>query len=822
MRIALKLLFAIILIIVAGLVALPFVVDPNDYKDEISTQVEKVTGRNLTLQGDIELSVFPWIALELGPLSLSNAEGFKADSFAKVEQAEIRIKLMPLLKKQLEMDTVVLDGLVLNLETNKEGQTNWEDLTQADEVVEEQAKPSEDKAGPALAAVSIAGVKLSNANILWSDASQGVNYQLRNLNLTTDPLVPGEPTSLDMAFDLISSKPEVKAHVTLNSDVMVDMEKQQYALTDLNFTTIAQGKALPFSQADLALEGDINADMAKQLVTVSNMVLTAKANNEQQTIDAKLTGQINSNLASQQTTIDGLNLTADITAPSLPGEQAQLELTSNVSANLDQQTVTLSALRLKLQELLMEGDIKANNILGDNPGFAGNVHIQPFNLRKLANDMNIELPTMADNSTLEKVALSAELEGSTSSVNAKQLDLTLDQSKLTGQFAVNNFTNPGFNFNLKLDQIDLDRYLPPVEESQAKPAGSPASAEAGGPSQLPLDTLRQINAKGSIDIGKMTASGLTSENIHVTINAENGLVKLTPMRADLYQGQYNGNVSLDARGDKLKLAIDESVKGVQAEPLLKDMTGEAKITGTANANAKLNGSGATVEEIKQTLSGNGGFSFTDGALKGINIAEAIRKAKAALSGQKLPESDAPVQTDFSTLSGTFTANNGVIDNQDLALKSPLLRINGAGQASLPRETIDYNLKVAVVGTISGQGGKELAELKGLTIPVKITGTFSNPKPSVDLAGMVKDKAKEELKGKAEEKLKEKLGDDLGGLLGGALGTEADTEESATNAETEQTDASGEETSAEEAPAEEEKAPEKQLEDAVKDKLKNFF
>jgi AsmA protein len=822
MRIALKLLFAIILIIVAGLVALPFVVDPNDYKDEISTQVEKVTGRNLTLQGDIELSVFPWIALELGPLSLSNAEGFKADSFAKVEQAEIRIKLMPLLKKQLEMDTVVLDGLVLNLETNKEGQTNWDDLTQADEVVEEKAQPSQDKGGPALAAVSIAGVKLSNANILWSDASQGVNYQLRNLNLTTDPLVPGEPTSLDMAFDLISAKPEVKAHVTLNSEVMVDMEKQQYALTDLSFTTIAQGKALPFSQADLALEGDINADMAQQLVTVSDMVLSAKANNDKQTIDAKLTGKVNSNLASQQTTIDGLNLTADIQDPALPGEQAQLELSTNVNANLEQQTVTLSALRLKLQELLMEADIKASNIMNENPGFVGNIHVQPFNLRKLANDMNIELPAMADKSTLENVELRAELEGSTASVNAKDLSLTLDQSKLTGQFAVNNFSNPGFNFNLKLDQIDLDRYLPPVEEGEAKPAASPASHAAGGPSQLPLETLRQINAKGKIDIGKMTASGLTSQNIHVTINAENGLVKLTPMRADLYQGQYNGNVSLDARGDKLKLAIDESVKGVQAEPLLKDMTGEAKITGTANASAKLSGTGATVDEIKQTLSGSGGFSFTDGALKGINIADAIRKAKAALSGQKPAESDAPVQTDFSTLSGTFTANKGVIDNQDLALKSPLLRINGAGQASLPKETIDYSLKVAVVGTIAGQGGKELAELKGLTIPVKITGTFNNPKPSVDLASMVKDKAKEELKGKAEEKLKEKLGDDLGGLLGGALGTKSDSEEPASESETGQTDSSGEETTTEEAPAEEEKAPEKQLEDAVKDKLKNFF
>lgn len=812
MRIALKLIFAIIFIVVAGLVALPFIVDPNDYKDEISTQVEKVTGRNLTLQGDIGLSVFPWIALELGPLSLSNAEGFKADAFAKVDAAEIRIKLMPLLKKQLEMDTIVLDGLVLNLETDKNGKTNWDDLTQADEVVKEDKKPSEEKAGPALAAVSIAGVKLSNANILWSDAAKGESFQLRNLNLTTDPLVPGEPTALETAFDLISAKPEAKAHVTLSSQVMVDMEKQQYALSDLSFTTIAEGKALPFTQADIALDANVQADLNEQLVSITDLVLAAKANNDKQSIDAKLSAVVNSNLATQQTVIDGLKLNADIADPALPGEKAKLELTSKVTADMKQETVTLSALALQLQELMLEADIKASNILNDKLGFVGSVNVKPFSLRKLASDMNIELPTMADSSTLETVALKSELEGSANHINAKQLALTFDQSNLTGQFAVSNLSKPAFNFKLKLDQIDADRYLPPVEEADSektKPAKTPASTAAGGGSELPLDALRQINAKGSIDIGKMKATGLTSENIHVTIDAADGLVKLSPMRADLYQGKYNGNVSLDARGDKLKLAIDESIKDVKAEPLLKDMTGEAKITGTANANAKLSGSGASVDEIKQTLSGNGGFSFTDGALKGINIAESIRTAKAALSGQKPTKTDEPVQTDFSALSGTFTATNGLIDNQDLALKSPLLRITGAGQASLPKETIDYSLKVAIVGTISGQGGKELAELKGLTIPVKIGGTFSEPKPKVDLAGMVQDKAKQELKAKAEEKIKEKLGDDLGGLLGGALGGKS--------AEDKPADSNTEEA----APAED-KAPEKQLEDAVKDKLKNFF
>ena len=282
----------------------------------------------------------------------------------------------------------------------------------------------------------------------------------------------------------------------------------------------------------------------------------------------------------------------------------------------------------------------------------------------------------------------------------------------------------------------------------------------------------------------------------------------------MYEGQYQGNVGLDARGKTLKLSLNESLKGVKVGPLLKDLTGDDKLSGMANATAKLTGNGATVSQIKQTLSGNGNFSFSDGAVKGINIAESIRKAKATLKGETLPASDAPLQTDFSNLSGSFTATNGIIDNQDLLAMSPLLRINGAGKIDLPKEGIDYGLKVSIVETSTGQGGKALADLKGLTIPVKITGTFSNPKPTVDLASMLKERATDEVKAKVADKLKDKLGGDLGGLLGGALAPKS--EATATDPTTETPPA---EPTTEPAP---EKTPEDKLKDAVSDKLKGFF
>ncbi|PHS25263.1 MAG: AsmA family protein [Methylophaga sp.] len=736
MRTLIKIVIFLIILIAAGLIALPFFIDPNDYKQQISDQVEKATGRTLTLDGDIELSVFPWLALELGPLSVSNAKGFTAEHFVQVDATEIRIKLMPLLKKQLVMDTIVLDGLALNLEKNKAGKTNWDDLAGDNKASEDKPADSANSTA-ALSSLHIDGVKITNANIVWQDASTSQHYNLNNFNLVTGSLTPGESSTIDMDFDLNSVNPQVKAQISLDSEVMLDLEKQLYSLTDLNFTINAEGETLPFPKTDIVL-------------------------------------------------------------------------TADVVANMEQQTVTVSQLAVQIQDLLINGDIKVSKITSDTPDISGNLTVNPFNLRQLANKLAIELPVMADSSTLELVKLTTSFTASNKQFNAKNLEVTLDQTKLTGQLGVTNFADPAITFKLVLDEIDLDRYLPPASDKAATAEAKPAAK--AGDDKLPLEALRGINAKGTFDIGKLKISGTRSEKIHLEINANKGLIKLAPISANMYQGQYKGNISLDARGKTLKLSINESLKGVQVGPLLKDLQGKNNLSGTANAQAKLTGNGATVEQIKKTLSGNGNFSFTDGSIEGVNIAESIRKAKAALTGKKFTSTEA-VKTDFSSLTGSFVAKNGVINNQDLLVKSPLLRIDGAGKIDLPKEGIDYRLKVSIVGSISGQGGEDLADLKGLTIPVMITGSFDNPKPSVDLASMLKDQATQEVKDKASEALKDKLGADLGGLLGGMLGT--DKPEPATEAIEGKTTEKAK-------PEEPAQSAEDQAKDALKDKLKGFF
>jgi AsmA protein len=379
---------------------------------------------------------------------------------------------------------------------------------------------------------------------------------------------------------------------------------------------------------------------------------------------------------------------------------------------------------------------------------------------------------------------------------------------LSGQFGIKQFSKPALSFKLALDAIDADRYLPAASESDSAPAGTPGAASTAAANELPLETLRDLNIAGSLDIGKLKISGTHSENIHININAKNGVVKLQPLSADLYQGSYKGDVKLDARGKSLKLGINESLNNIQAGPLLKDLNGDDKISGLVNANVKLSGQGKTVDQIKQTLSGNGKFSFTDGALKGINIAESIRKAKAVLKGEPIPASSDMVKTDFSSFNGSFTANKGRINNPDLLLMSPLLRVKGAGNADLNQEAIDYGLEVAIVGSAGGQQGKDLAELKGLTVPVKITGSFNEPKPTVDLATLLRDNATQKAKDKVQDKLKDKLGDELGDIVGGALlGGKKPADEAANSDDQESTPT---------------RSAEDELKDAIGGKLKGLF
>ena len=705
LKIVLGLVALLVVIVVIAAVVLPMVIDPNDYKDEIAAAVEKQTGRSLTIEGDLALSVFPWLGLDIGPTQLSNAEGFEAPYMARMQAVEVRVKLLPLLRRQLEVNTVRLDGLRLNLGKNKQGETNWADITAQLEAADTQPGKAADSAddtgtasrGNALEHLEIGGIEVSDAQLHWDDRSTDAVYEINELSFTTGSIGPGEAFGLELRFQMAASQPVVRGQFELTGDILLAEAMDAVTITAATLAVNLDGDGVPGGQLDAAMTTDLQLDLAKQTLSMSGLAIEAL----------------------------GLNVT---------------------------------------------GGLQGSAISSDDPRFNGTLAIAEFSPRALLKALGQEVPQTADPAVLGKADANLTWDASLSHFAATALTVRLDDSLLEGDARVTQFAAPAIRLTATLDQLNVDRYLPPPapsDEAQAKTGDRAAAAPASGEPELPLDSLRALNLDARLAVGKLQAANLRSSDIEIQLQAKDGVLNVKPFNAKLYGGGLQADASLDVRKDTPRFAVNEKLSGVQAGPLLKDLTGKDQILGTASVNANIRGVGLSSASIKQTLTGTAGFEFTDGAVKGVNIASLIRSAQAKIKGEPAPAQTEPNQTDFALMQGTATIANGKVDNRDLLIKSPLLRITGDGTVSLPEETIDYTLTTKFVGSLKGQGGEEMEDLKGLSIPVNVGGTFSKPTYAPDLAAVLSDAAKAEVEKKVEKekkKLQKKLGDDLSDKL----------------------------------------------------------
>tara|TARA_R110000744_G_C19150409_1_gene539342 strand:- start:186 stop:776 length:591 start_codon:yes stop_codon:yes gene_type:complete len=195
--------------------------------------------------------------------------------------------------------------------------------------------------------------------------------------------------------------------------------------------------------------------------------------------------------------------------------------------------------------------------------------------------------------------------------------------------------------------------------------------------------------------------------------------------------------------------------------------------GKGSLNWNLNTTGQSQKSFIGALNGKLGFEFADGAVKGANVAEMVRKGKELISGNFGAASEGldtgfeeSEQTDFSALTGSFNFTNGVGNNTDLSLISPLIRISGEGDVDLPQTIVNYRLVTGIVGSIEGQGTTD--DSTGFKIPLRIKGQFHDVGIKLDVSNALKDEARQKLddaKEEAKEKAKDKVKDKLKGLFG---------------------------------------------------------
>lgn len=709
---------------VAGYIAATF--DPNAYKPQIIQLVKEKKQRTLRLDGDIKLAFWPSLGADLGGLSLSE---FKSDKeFAAVESARVSLALMPLLSKQLVVNEVTIKGVRANLVRFKDGRMNIDDLLAKDDQKQEQFK------------FDIDHVAIENAALNFRDETKGAEYALSGFNLKTGRIANGVPTKVSLSLAIKGNQPKLNLDADLKAQLTFDLDKQQYALEGLvleakgqvadinNLAAKVAGNAAArlktgeFSAGKLsvALTGASGKDKFDVKLDAPQLDFTAdKASGDKVTVVAKITNP-------QGTT--GVNLT-------LPGIEGTAQAFKSGAMTLD--------LDMK------QGDLTVKSKLSSP--VSGNLQTQQVSLPKLVASISASGPNLPGKSLSGELAGSASVDAVKQNVQANLAGKIAD-SNIKARLGVAGFTPPGINFDIDIDQLDIDRYMPAA-------GGKSAGGQKQPEQPFDLSGLKNLRANGTLRIGSLRASGVKASNVRLDIKSNGGRVDVSPLAANLYQGALNGALAINAAPATPTFAVRQNLNGVSIGPLLKDLADKDILEGRGNVALDVTTQGNTVAALKKALNGRTAVRLADGALKGIDIAGSIRNAKArlgTLKGEQTQQADAKQKTDFSELTATFNIRNGVAGNNDLSMKSPLLRVGGEGDINIGEDSLNYLIKASIVGTIKGQGGQDLGDLRGVTVPVRVSGPLTAPSYKLDFSAMatevVKQKAEEALRGQLEKRL----------------------------------------------------------------------
>ncbi|MEO8157816.1 MAG: AsmA family protein [Betaproteobacteria bacterium] len=379
--------------------------------------------------------------------------------------------------------------------------------------------------------------------------------------------------------------------------------------------------------------------------------------------------------------------------------------------------------------------------------------VQKFSVNSLTVKVNGDAAGMRGLAVQLTGSVAADLKQQ--SANA-DLAIKFDDSNIKAKFTVADFAALRATFDIAIDKLNVDKYLPP------KKASDTATAPAASVPEQPIDfsPIRKLDLTGNLRIGDLTVSNIKAQNVSAGIKAKNGRLDLEPLSANLYQGSLKGQASVDANGNRL--SVKQNLDGIAIGPLMHDALGQDLLEGRGNVALDVATTGNLVSAMKKALNGTARLELKDGAIRGINLAQSMRNAKTLLSGGKRDaEQGAAVgeKTDFSELTASFVIRNGIAHNGDLLAKSPFLRLTGEGDIDLPNSTINYLAKAAVVSSGAGQGGKGVGDLAGLTVPVRVSGPFSALRYKLEFGSVLSDTAKQKFEEK-KEVIKEKLEDQL--------------------------------------------------------------
>ncbi|MDQ2779793.1 MAG: AsmA family protein [Pseudomonadota bacterium] len=796
----------LLLVIAAGVLIATF--DANRYKVLAVDWMRDTHQRTLVIAGPVELKVFPRLAVKVSKVSLSEVNS--ADRFLSVDQAELSVSMLPLLRKQLVIDQVSASGVEAAYLRDAKGVRNIDDLVATEDVPPSAESSASSATGSALA-FDVSAVQLDNVRVRVRDEMAPLQGQLELQSFTSGRLAPGRVTPITVKASLQLSRPQVAAlKIDGSGQLSVDLRKNGVSMSGLALAingdagavkglamTLAgdlawDGRALQAGPLKLALQAATLGDthLAASTIDLEQVLLSPAAQRvELQNLKAALAGQQGASpftlaLAWSKLMVDGQQIAGGALSGSFELSGLNTVKASFQSAAPSGQfdAIKLPGVKLDidatqgLRKLVgrLSGDLQVSTgskapagAVFDNLMLAATLNDPGLAPLKVALKGRLHI----DTGPAEKPAASAgwDLQGT---LNANRFE--------SNGSAVLSGTVPRIAATGRFDSLDLNSLMGPEK---------PATTTAAAPAETPVDLsgLKSVDGQFMFSAGVLKFRQYRVDDARVEAALDNGKLTVPSLTGRAWGGSLSASGKAEAGSNRI--AVDLKADGVDVAALLKNVADKDLLSGTGQVTADLRTGGSTLGALRSALSGTARLNVRDGAVKGFNLAQALRNAKAIFGGKPDAEAraNASEKTDFSALNVSATIDRGVARSDDLELKSPFLRIGGDGLFDIGKSRIDYTARATVIGSAKGQGGADLDMLKGVTVPVRLTGPFDAIEWKI-LWSQVAAKA-------VENQLKEKLNDKLGELLGGGRGESSD------------------------AAASSPQSPKRQLEDQLRDQLK---
>ncbi|MEQ1576694.1 MAG: AsmA family protein [Hyphomicrobium sp.] len=714
------LLGLVALLLVAGAGAAYFVLNaPADMvRDKIIAEVKANTGRDLKIAGPASFTIYPSIGVSMREVSLSAPPGMSGKPLITMDGLDVSVRILPLLKREVYVERIILDKPVFELYADKQGRKSWEfaarpdarpvKLAQAQIPAQATAPPSATDAPPGTLPTTGAPAQAAPGQSLAS---------IQQLHFGNVRIDNGTVRYSDAVSGAVQEASAINMKVGLS-----DLRQPLNAKGDLNW----KGQKVDVDLTLTSLKSIMEDKPARVALDIASAPASAQFNGSLTLRDGY---DVEGTLSSKSPSVRAL---AKWLGSQLPRAKGYGPFEASGQLRATAKSISLTGANIALDGATAKGQVTVET-QGERPYIRTTLTVDELDLNKYIGHGGGD--AVAGPKVKSKPAAAPEggkVNPAGEATSAQSIeDLLKDAAPAAPGPRVQGYTK---REGWSTDPIDLSG-------------------------------LDAADADAKLSVGRLLYQDIKVGQSQLTVTLKNKVMKTNFDDIQLYGGHGRGFITLDGTSAKTASAgANLSFDGIDSLPFLTDAAGFDKLSGKAKLTLAVAGQGGNQNQLMNALNGKGDFTFADGAVNGLNVAGMIRGiTQGKLSGLKTSPTE---KTDFSELASTWTIVNGVASNQDLRLVSPLLRLTGAGNVMVGTQQVDYMMRPKLVSSLAGQGGAGTEQ--GLEVPVRVHGPWSNVEYTPDLKGILSDpnKAVDTIKEIGKQLKGKNAGDALKSILGG--------------------------------------------------------